>query len=90
MMAYSPIEQGRLERDRTLAGIAARHEATPAQIALAWGLRHKDMMVIPKASNANHVRDNRAALDMALTKADLAELDRAFPPPGSKQGLQML
>ncbi len=90
MMAYSPIEQGRLECDRTLAGIAARHEATPAQIALAWVLRHKDIMVIPKASNANHVRDNRAALDMALTKADLAELDRAFPPPIGRVPLEVM
>ena len=90
IMAYSPIEQGRLGRDKTLAAIAARHEATSAQIALAWVLMQKDMMVIPKASSAEHVRDNRAALDIALTKADLAELDHAFPPPSGRGPLEVL
>jgi diketogulonate reductase-like aldo/keto reductase len=90
IMAYSPIEQGRLGRDRTLAAVAARHDATPAHIALAWVLRQRDMMVIPKASSAMHVRENRAALDIALTKADLAELDRAFPSPKSIGPLEML
>jgi diketogulonate reductase-like aldo/keto reductase len=90
IMAYSPIEQGRLGRDRTLAAVAARHDATPAQIALAWVLQQRDMMVIPKASSAIHVRENRAALDIALTKADLAELDRAFPSPKSIGPLEML
>ncbi len=50
IMAYSPIEQGRLLRDRALTGVAIRHRATPAQIALAWVLRQTDMMVIPKAT----------------------------------------
>jgi diketogulonate reductase-like aldo/keto reductase len=90
IMAYSPIEQGRLGRDRTLAAIAARHDATPSQIALAWVLRQPDMMVIPKASNAMHVRDNRAALDISLSQDDLAELDRAFPPPTGHRPLELL
>jgi len=90
IMAYSPIEQGRLGRDRTLAAIAARHNATPSQIALAWVLRRGDMMVIPKASSEAHVRENRAALDIALTTADFAELDRAFPPPSGTRPLEIL
>jgi diketogulonate reductase-like aldo/keto reductase len=90
IMAYSPIEQGRLGRDRTLAAIAVRHDATPAQIALAWVLRHRDMMVIPKSSSATHVRENRAALDISLSKDDLAEIDRAFPPPRNVRPLEML
>ncbi len=90
IMAYSPIEQGRLLRDPALAAVAARHDATPAQIALAWVLQHKDMMVIPKAGTEAHVRQNRAALDLKLTKTDLAELDRAFPPPISPRALEML
>ena len=81
IMAYSPIEQGRLLRDRTLTAVAIRHRATPAQIALAWVLRQRDMMVIPKASTLEHVRENRAALDIRLTEQDLGELNRAFPPP---------
>ncbi len=55
IMAYSPIEQGRLLHDRMLTAVAIRHRATPAQIALAWALRQRDMMVIPKASSEAHV-----------------------------------
>jgi diketogulonate reductase-like aldo/keto reductase len=90
IMAYSPIEQGRLGSNRALTAIATRHEATPAQIALAWVLRQRDMMVIPKASNATHVRENRAAIDIDLTETDLAELDRAFPPPTGARPLEVL
>jgi diketogulonate reductase-like aldo/keto reductase len=90
IMAYSPIEQGRLLRDRVLTGVAIRHRATPAQIALAWVLRQEDMMVIPKATTLEHVRENRAALDIALTDRDLAELDRAFPPPKGPRPLELL
>ena len=63
---------------------------TPSQIALAWVLRQGDMMVIPKASSEGHVRENRAALDIVLTKADLAELDRAFPRPRGTRPLEIL
>jgi diketogulonate reductase-like aldo/keto reductase len=90
IMAYSPIDQGRILRNRTLATVAARYGTTPAQIALAWVLRHGDMMVIPKATSEAHVRENRAALDLALTAADLAELDAAFPPPRGVTPLEML
>ena len=89
-MAYSPIEQGRLRRDRVLTSVAIRHRATPAQIALAWVLRQRDMMVIPKATTLEHVRENRAALDITLTEKDLAELDRAFPPPKDPRPLELL
>jgi diketogulonate reductase-like aldo/keto reductase len=90
IMAYSPIEQGRLLRERTLTSVAVRHRATPAEIALAWAFRQTDMMVIPKAANEEHVRENRAALDIALTDADLAELDHAFPPPRGPRPLELL
>ena len=90
IMAYTPIDRGRILRHRALAAVAARHDATPAQIALAWVLRHEDMMVIPKASNEAHVRENRAALEIALTAADLAELNEAFPPPVGATSLEML
>jgi len=90
IMAYSPVEQGSILRDRALARVAARHGGAPAQVALAWLLRHEDMMVIPKATNPAHVRENRAALDVALTHADLAELDGAFPAPRGARPLEML
>jgi diketogulonate reductase-like aldo/keto reductase len=90
IMAYSPIEQGRLLHDRVLTAVAIRHRATPAQIALAWVLRQRDMMVIPKASSEAHVRENRAALDIELTEQDLGELNRAFPPPKGPRPLELL
>jgi diketogulonate reductase-like aldo/keto reductase len=89
-MAYSPVEQGALVNDRRLAGIAARHNATPAQIALAWSMRAGDVIAIPKASDPTHVRDNRAAADIVLSAEDLSELDRLFPPPSRKRSLEMI
>ena len=90
IMAYTPLGQGSLLRDRTLGEVARRRNATPAQIALAWLLRQQGMMVIPKAARLEHVRDNRGALDVALTEEDLLALDRAFPPPRGKSSLGML
>jgi diketogulonate reductase-like aldo/keto reductase len=89
LMAYSPVGQGGLTRDKRLAAIGERHGATAAQIALAWTLRHPHVIAIPKAASVEHVRDNRAALDIELTEADLAELDAAFPPPRRKRPLEM-
>jgi diketogulonate reductase-like aldo/keto reductase len=90
IMAYTPLGQGSMLGNRTLAEIARRSGATPAQIALAWLLREEGTIVIPKASRPEHVRENRGALDIALTEEDLTALDRAFPPPKSKSSLGML
>ena len=90
IMAYSPLEQSRLSTHRTLRGIAARLGRTPSQIALAWVLRQPGVMTIPKAGRAEHVRENRAALDISLTPEDLAELDTAFRPPTRKTPLEMI
>ncbi|MEV6085851.1 aldo/keto reductase [Streptomyces parvulus] len=90
VMAYSPVEQGRLLGHPALRDVAAAHGATPAQIALAWVLRHEDVIAIPKASSRAHVEENRTALDVVLTAEDLTMLDRAFPPPESKGPLEML
>jgi diketogulonate reductase-like aldo/keto reductase len=91
IMAYSPVGRGRrLLNNATLKKIAERHDATPAQIALAWVLRQPDVIAIPKASNKTHVRDNARSIEIELTKKDLAEIDHAFPPPQSKQSLPML
>ena len=90
IMAYSPLEQGRMLGNRGLQQVAERHNATPAQVALAWLLRQDGMIVIPKATRLEHVRENRGALDLQLTDDDLAVLDRAFPPPKGKTPLGML
>lgn len=87
IMAYTPLGQGRLLTHPVVRSVALRHEATPAQVALAWVLRHQGMVAIPKAGSAGHVRENHGALDVALTAEDLAELDRAFPPPTGSEPL---
>lgn len=90
IMAYSPIEQGRMLEHPVLQTIARRHSATSAQVALAWVLRHEKVIAIPRAGVPGHVRENRAALDLRLTEEDLEELDRAFPPPDGPRPLEML
>lgn len=69
--------------------VAARHQATPAQIALAWLLQQEDIIVIPKASHPAHIRENCVALTLKLTNEDLLDLDRTFPPPRRKMPLAM-
>ncbi len=96
VMAYAPLEssstsdQGALLGNRGLQAVAQRHGATPAQVALAWLLRQDQVVVIPKASNPDHVRQNRQALDIALTVQDVAELDQAFPRPRKGTPLEVL
>ena len=90
IMAYSPVEQGRILKDRTLVDIAKRHGATPAQVALAWAVRGGGVIPIPKAADASHVRDNRAALELILDARDVADIDRVFPPPRKARPLEML
>ncbi|MFD1985256.1 aldo/keto reductase [Mesorhizobium newzealandense] len=90
LMAYSPVEQGALARNARLDAIAARNNATPAQIALAWVMHQEGVIAIPKASSLEHVRQNFAALDIELLPQDIADLDRAFPPPTRKRGLEMV
>jgi len=81
LMAYSPVGQGALLRSRTLATIAQGAGCTPAQLALAWLLRHPDVIAIPQSTDPDHLQENRAAVGIALDAATLAALDAAFPPP---------
>jgi diketogulonate reductase-like aldo/keto reductase len=91
LMAYSPVGQGgRLLQSKALAAVAKRHNATPAQIAIAWTMRHGNVISIPKASDQAHVRQNAAAGDITLTEQDLATIDAEFPPPAGKQSLDIL
>jgi len=90
VMAYSPIEQGRLLGNPALRRVAEAHGATAAQIALAFVLARPNVIAIPKSSNAAHLRDNAAAAAIELSADDLQTLDAAFPPPRRKQSLEML
>jgi diketogulonate reductase-like aldo/keto reductase len=90
LIAYSPIEQGRLVGHPVLRFIGAKHKATSAQVALAWVLRNPGVCAIPEAGTREHVRQNRGALDVHLDQEDLVRLDGAFPPPSRPQPLEML
>jgi diketogulonate reductase-like aldo/keto reductase len=90
IMAYSPLEQGRLPRKPSLAAVAARHGATIYQIALAWTLAQPGVIAIPKATDPAHVRENIAAVEIGLTAEDLAQIDADFPPPKARTPLGML
>lgn len=90
IMGYSPVEQGRMLKHPALKRVAVRSGATPAQVALAWLLRHDGAIVIPRSGKTEHVRENRAGLDLRLTDEDLAELDCAFPKPDEARPLEML
>jgi diketogulonate reductase-like aldo/keto reductase len=91
IMAYSPFDHGgTILRNPAVDEVARRHDATPAQVALAWVLRQDGVNTIPKASTLRHTRENRGALDLQLTSADLTTLDRAFPPPNGPRPLQIL
>jgi diketogulonate reductase-like aldo/keto reductase len=90
VMAYSPLEQARLFKNAKFAALAKSSGITPAQLALAWLLAQDDVMVIPKCSSTARVEENAAARDIQLTIAQLAELDKIFPPPTGPRALEML
>jgi len=90
VMAYSPIEQGRILRNGELIRIAKAYQATPAQVALAFLLERESVIAIPKSANPDRVAENAAAAELELSDEDLAALDAAFPPPDRKRSLEML
>ncbi|MBJ6123552.1 aldo/keto reductase [Sphingomonas mollis] len=90
VMAYSPIEQGRLVADDGLCSLASELGVTPAQVALAWLLARDGVIAIPKAGTVEHVRENLAAADLALSPKVTARLDAMSPPPSCPVPLAML
>jgi diketogulonate reductase-like aldo/keto reductase len=90
VMAYSPVEQGRILGHKALRETAQRLGATPAQVALAWVLRQDGVVAIPQTGKAAHVRENRKALDLTLDAQALALLDEAFPAPTQPTPLEMI
>ena len=89
IMAYSPIEQGRLLNNQALKKMARERDITAAQIAIAWLLHQNDVIVIPKSSRIEHIKQNYAALNLALSTEELATLETAFPAPAHTIPLEM-
>ena len=84
VVAYSPFGHGRFPSSsraggQALAAVAARHRATPRQVALAFLARAAPLFTIPKASTVAHAEENAGALTLTLSATDVAEIDAAFP-----------
>jgi diketogulonate reductase-like aldo/keto reductase len=90
IMAYSPLDEGRLLHNADLIHIAKAHQATPAQVALTFLKTRSGVISIPKTGSAERARENRDAMDILLTPENLAELDRLFPPPRRKVRLEVI
>lgn len=73
--AYTPIEKGRVARDRLVKQVAGRYNATPVQIALAWLLQQSGVIAIPMSTNPQHLRQNLEAVDLQLSDEDMQRLN---------------
>jgi diketogulonate reductase-like aldo/keto reductase len=85
MASPSPASPG----GKVLAEIAAAHNATPRQVALAFLARKKGLFAIPKASKVAHAEENAGAGDLALSAKEIEQIDKAFPL-GRPKSLPML
>ncbi len=86
VVGYSPFAQGRFRSHPVLEEIAARHGATPRQVALAFLVRQVVLFTIPKASRITHVEENARAGELRLTEEEIRRIDRAFPLPPPRRG----
>ena len=90
VMAYAPIEQGRIMKNRDLLELARKLNVAPSVLALAWVIRNPLMIAIPKTSSIKHLRENTKALDLTLDQDVLQRLDKIFLPPTRKQPLEVI
>ena len=90
IMAYSPLEQGRLEKSQVLSLLATRHGVKPLQIALAWVLAQENVIAIPKSVRPEHIDQNLETLDITLDSSDYLLLDQTFPRPTGPSPLEIL
>jgi diketogulonate reductase-like aldo/keto reductase len=95
LVGYSPFGSGsfpkaRSRGGRVLAQIAQARAATPRQVALAFLVRRPALFAIPKASRAEHARENAAAAALALDASELARLEQAFPLGRRRRGVPYL
>lgn len=84
VMAYTPLAEGRLRKHKALLEIARKHDATPTQVMLAWVMRTRNVIAIPKAGCVTHVEENFRSLNLTLTAEDLHTIDMAFLAPTRK------
>lgn len=90
LMSYSPVDHGRLLEHPAVLDMARFKGVTTAQLAIAWVLRVPDVCAVAKASTRAHVIENRAAMEITFSEAELDQLDMIFPPPSRKMPLEVL
>lgn len=95
VVAYSPFghddfPDAQSAGGKVLQDIAARHGATPRQVALSFLARSPSVFAIPKASSSGHAADNAGAGELILTEGEIAALDKAFPRGREPRSLPML
>ncbi|WP_347554129.1 aldo/keto reductase [Robbsia sp. KACC 23696] len=91
VMAYAPLGSGGdLLHRPVLADIARKHGVTPATVALAWSIRDGQIIAIPESGDVAHIRENAAALTLALDEDDCDAIDAALPAPTRKTTLDIL
>ena len=94
LMAYCPLAQaGTLRRglfeNEIVAAVAQKHGCDVTQVLLAWCIRDGSTIAIPRSSKKEHTLLNAGADTVQLDAEDLADLDKAFPPPTHKMPLDV-
>ena len=80
--AYSPIARGRVKSDAVLSRIGTAHGKTAAQVCLRY-LVQQDIIVIPKTSRTERLKENAAIFDFALTAAEMKDIAALASPHGN-------
>ena len=82
VIAYSPLDNGNLPYNSTkmdtIKNIAGKYNRTVENIILRWLLGKPNVIVIPKASNIDHIKENSRASDFDLAKEDFDLIDKAY------------
>jgi 2,5-diketo-D-gluconate reductase B len=75
LTAYRPLGKGDVIEDPVIGEVASAHDATPAQVALAWLIGQEGVSAVPKASSPERRRENLGALRLELSADERAALD---------------
>jgi 2,5-diketo-D-gluconate reductase B len=75
LVAYAPIARNAVADVPEIRAVAEKHDATPAQVSLAWALDKESVAVIPKSGTPDHIRENYRALELDLDDEDVARID---------------
>lgn len=75
LVAYSPLARGKVFEIPEMRDIAEKHDASPAQVSIAWLMQKDNVVAIPKATGEEHISDNHRALDLKLDEEDIEKIN---------------